>query len=313
MISPMSMSESGKAKSKRIYKRWWFVLLMIVLPVLVLGNYLIVVATYGESESVVVEFIEQSQSLPSIAKEEITLMSLNLAHGRSDGPNQMWVDNDTIRQNLVQAAELIAHHKPDAVALQEADAPSWWSGDFSHTSSLARQSGLYFAAQSSNVNGLGLDYGTALIGSLEVEKTAQAHTFQRSFPTFSKGCICTTCYWPGSPEFKFCLISVHLDFANAEVRASQLDELTQLIRHQQLPVIVMGDFNTEANERLKQFLDDNQLSTWRWDASDIVTFPTFESRLDWICVSKEFVITDHSVIEKIVSDHRAIKATVRRQ
>ena len=313
MVFVMSTSESRKAKSKRFYKRWWFVLLFILLPILFLGNFLIVVATYGESESVSVEFIEQNTADRSTSTEEITLMSLNLAHGRSDGPNQMWLDNQTIRQNIVQAAELIARHKPDVVALQEADAPSWWSGDFSHTSLLAKESGLHFVAQSRNVNGLGLHYGTALIGSLAVKNTAKTHTFKRSFPTFSKGCVVTTCCWPEAPEFEFILISVHLDFANSKVRSSQLSELTELIKGQQRPVIVMGDFNTGASDDLKSFRDENQLSTWDWDATDIVTFPTFERRLDWIFVSKEFVITEHSVLEEVISDHRAIKVTVGRR
>ena len=313
MVFSMSASESRKAKSKRFYKRWWFVLLVILLPILILGNFLIVVATYGESESIAVEFVEKNTELRSTAAEEITLMSLNLAHGRSDGPNQMWVDKETIRQNVLKASEFIALHKPDAVALQEADAPSWWSGDFSHPTLLVKESGLHFVAQSRNVSGLGLQYGTAIIGSLAVKDTAKSHTFKRSFPTFSKGCVITTCYWPGAPEFEFGLISVHLDFANSKVRASQLSELTELIKGQQRPVIVMGDFNTEASDDLKSFRDENQLSTWDWDATDIVTFPTFERRLDWIFVSKEFVITEHSVLEEVISDHRAIKATVRRR
>lgn len=309
----MSTNQSGKATGKRIYKRWWFVLFCLFLPLLILGNFLIVVATYGETESISVEFIEQNEPIDSASVEEITLMSINLAHGRSDGPNQMWVDNDTIRQNLEQTAELIARHKPAAVALQEADAPSWWSGHFSHTSLLAKESGLHFVAQSGNVSGLGLHYGTAMIGSLAVKDSATSHTFQRSFPTFSKGCVITTCYWPGEPEFEFDLFSVHLDFANSKVREKQLTELTELINSRQRPVIVMGDFNTEANDGLKAFRDENQLSTWEWDATDIVTFPTFERRLDWIFVSKEFELTGHTVLEEVISDHRAIKATVRRK
>jgi endonuclease/exonuclease/phosphatase family metal-dependent hydrolase len=63
--------------------------------------------------------------------------TLNLAHGRKDSLNQLLLWTSTIKENLNDIADVLGQHKPHVVALQEADAASFWSGSFDHVEYLA--------------------------------------------------------------------------------------------------------------------------------------------------------------------------------
>ena len=58
----------------------------------------------------------------------VRVVTLNMAHGRKDGKNQMLLKGETIRGNLVELAALLDRAEADVIALQEADAESSWSG-----------------------------------------------------------------------------------------------------------------------------------------------------------------------------------------
>lgn len=74
----------------------------------------------------------QSQSRPA---REFSIITLNIAHGRKDGRNQMLQCTAIIRRNL----DDLAQTAPDIAALEEADGPSYWSGNFDHVKYLAEQ------------------------------------------------------------------------------------------------------------------------------------------------------------------------------
>ena len=63
-----------------------------------------------------------------IATDSVRVVTLNMAHGRKDGKNQMLLKGETIRSNLVELAALLDRAEADVIALQEADAESAWSG-----------------------------------------------------------------------------------------------------------------------------------------------------------------------------------------
>ena len=67
------------------------------------------------------------------------VMTLNIAHGRKDGPNQVFQKARTIKSNLDEIAEVVNREKPDVLALQEADGPSIWSGGLDQVKYLAEK------------------------------------------------------------------------------------------------------------------------------------------------------------------------------
>lgn len=113
------------------------------------------------------------------------MMTINMAHGRGNGKNQILQSDDFIKGNVSTIGRLIAREGPQVVALQEADAPSWWSGDFSHVNTVGKLGGMASAIQGLNVDGLGLGYGAAIVTQLESSNARQV-TFKKNIPAFSK-------------------------------------------------------------------------------------------------------------------------------
>ena len=71
-------------------------------------------------------------------------VTLNLAHGRKDAWHQALLRRATIQANLNEVARILRQEEPDVVALQEADAPSLWSGRFDHIAYLSEKAGISY-------------------------------------------------------------------------------------------------------------------------------------------------------------------------
>lgn len=263
--------------------------------------------TYGESGEVEPFFLDNKKVESS---ETLTLLSINMAHGRGDGRNQILQSNEIIKSYVNKIGELVKREVVDVVAMQEADAPSWWSGDFSHVNHVAKLSSMRYALQGKHVNGLGLHYGAALISKLEVTE-ARSETFKMSIPTFSKGFVVATMKWG---DFNFDMVSLHLDFSRASVRKEQLDFLAKNLKERNLPLVIMGDFNTDmSKELLPNFMNEMKLKTWKPNDKSIVTFPFLGgSRIDWVLVSSEFEIVEQTILDDVVSDHSVLRAVLKR-
>lgn len=277
-------------------------ILILILLVTVLFNHL----TYGGSGKVRPKLLTKEAF---DEQEELTLLTINMAHGRGDGRNQIFQSNKIIQVNVQAIGELIKRENADLVALQEADGPSWWSGSFSHVEEVAKLSNMHFVLQGKHVNGLGLQYGASVIGKLKVTE-AFSQTFDKSIPTFSKGFVLAKCEWKG---LVFDVVSLHLDFASSFVRKKQLKLLTKTLERRGNPMIIMGDFNTDMSKKLlSKLMKDLKLHTWKPNDAEIVTFPFLGgSRIDWVLLSSEFEIIKYSVLENVVSDHKVIKMTVK--
>ncbi len=116
----------------------------------------------------------------------LRVMSLNLAHGRKDGFNQLFLSETTIRKNLTDIAAVLKELGADIVALQEADGPSYWSGRFDHVADLARQAGYTSYIRTSHAVSPLFSYGTALLSKVPFADVVH-NSFQPSPPTMNKG------------------------------------------------------------------------------------------------------------------------------
>ena len=63
-----------------------------------------------------------------VSSPSLTIATLNIAHARKDARNQLFVRGERFRANLLELAALMDRAEADVIALQEADAPSRWSG-----------------------------------------------------------------------------------------------------------------------------------------------------------------------------------------
>ncbi len=239
------------------------------------------------------------------------IMTLNLAHGRSDGHFQALRRRHSLEANLRDAGALVRSWRPHAVALQEADAASIWSGRFDHLDTLARAAGMPWTVHSAHVAGAGLHYGTGALSWTQPSAT-RTRTFAPSPPTMSKGATLLRFATPEGQEIT--LVSVHLDFARASVRRKQALVLAAWLSELEGPLVLAGDFNCQwgdADGTLRELAETLGLQAWEPGSDALATFSAWNKRLDWVLVSPELEFVDHRVLDEVVSDHRAVVADLR--
>ncbi len=277
----------------------------LAFPVLVAGE--------RDEQPVVMRTLDDAPVVPpaSLAPGTFRVMSLNLAHGRANGRFQALQRRRVIAKNLDTAGKLVRSWQPWAVALQEADGPSVWSGRFDHVAAVARTAGLPWAIRSSHVDGAGLHYGTGMLAWSE-PKSARQRTFAPSPPTMSKGVTFASMATPTGEEIT--LVSVHLDFSRAAVRGKQALALAGWLSQVEGPLVVAGDFNcqwTDEEASLRDLVDATALEAFRPEAVDLVTYTGWNKRLDWILISPDLEFVDYRVLPDVVSDHKAVVADIR--
>lgn len=259
--------------------------------------------------------LQSRTDLQAYTSHTLTVMTLNLAHGRKDGLNQIFMSKSEIHNNIEDISTFLTSRAIDVVALQEADAPSWWSGNFNHIALLAEQANYSAYIQTSHANSWLFSYGTALLSRLPFTATLQ-HTFEPSPPTMNKGFTLGQIAWQpdeGSEPILIDIVSVHLDFSRKSIREQQIEELRDTIADRGHPIIIMGDFNSDwfADEKVLRALTENsEFHVYRPNAQDLGTYGSSSHRLDWIVISKELEFKNLTTYADILSDHFAVMAEI---
>ena len=240
----------------------------------------------------------------------LRVMTLNIAHGRGEAFHQLLQNTATTIQNLNEISAMLKREQPDVVALQEADGPSYWSGNFHHVDYLARQGAFSNAVNGSYVQGLGLEYGTALLSNVDL-RHAEAITFNPDLAMTPKGFVVSTIDWPGRPYVQVDVVSLHLDFSSKDTRRQQALELIDLMRERNRPMNVMCDFNADwkgEDTTVRLIAGELALNAFNPTGEGQNTFPYRGKRLDWILVSNGLEFRDYQVVSDAVSDHRGVIA-----
>jgi endonuclease/exonuclease/phosphatase family metal-dependent hydrolase len=244
----------------------------------------------------------------------LKVMTLNVAHGRGDGPNQVLRKGKTIRMNLDEIAAVLRREGPDVAAIQEADGPSVWSGKLNQVSYLAEKAGFAYSVQAEHVKGLKISYGTGLLSNLALQDPLSV-TFDASPPTFSKGFTVATVDWPGEPNVDVDVISVHLDFSRKSVRERQVEDMIERLSSRGRPLIVMGDFNCEWKSKesaVRALAERLNLKAYRSTSPQMDTFGLLRMRMDWVLISVDLEFVTYQVLPDVISDHYAVLCEVRK-
>jgi endonuclease/exonuclease/phosphatase family metal-dependent hydrolase len=97
------------------------------------------------------------------------------------------------------------------------------------------------------------------------------------------------------------------------VREKQAEELIQVVRARDNPVIIMGDLNTgwhQQDSTTRYLSRELGLTAFQPQNAELVTFPALGERLDWILVSPGLEFRSHDIIGSGVSDHRGVVAEI---
>ena len=240
----------------------------------------------------------------------LRLMTLNLAHGRGTGFHQALQGEARARANLAEIEAMLLREQPHIIALQEADQPSGWSGDFDHVDFIAQAAGFDWGVHTAHAEGMGQSYGTAVIARLPLEDHG-AYTFQPAPASLPKGFSLATIRWPGMAR-PIDVVSIHLEPLRQAIRQRQAVEVVAALADRNRPLILMGDFNTEWDDEdgvLRTIAGGLSLNAYVPEAG-LVTYPRLKRRLDWILISCDFTFTGFRVLEDEVSDHRAVVADI---
>jgi len=247
----------------------------------------------------------------------LSVMSLNLAHGRKDSLNQVLVSKSRTQNNLSDIAEVIKRTQIDVVALQEADGPSRWSGKFNHVAHLANMTSLPAHLHSQHAQNWVYSYGTALISKTAFTDEVH-HTFKPTPPTTNKGFTLGQLAWQRSPLKDDILlvdvVSVHLDFSRQAIREQQITEMTMVLEKRKGPYIIMGDFNSDwltEEKVVRELANQAQLHAYHPSVNNMGTYPSSRKRLDWILISNELEFVDYRTLPDVLSDHLAVIARIR--
>ena len=245
---------------------------------------------------------------PSAPPNSIRVLSLNIGHGRGAQLHQILVGKKGVVKNIDRIAQEILLQKSDIVGLQEIDGPSIWSGAINHNQRISQESSLAYAFRGTHVRMPNLDYGTAILSRYPFTHT-DSKTFTPAPPLPNKGFV-----WADiSVQNQLIrVVSLHLDFARASVRKKQLEEVSHVLEASSIPLIVMGDFNTEWSPMMDDFCRTNKLKRHPSDQKR-VTFPKTKKELDWILISDSLTFLTYQVLPYKISDHRAIIATIQFQ
>jgi endonuclease/exonuclease/phosphatase family metal-dependent hydrolase len=280
---------------------------LLLLPTLALGD--------GNSGELVFGCPDVGSTTDStVSTTRLTVASLNIAHGRNDAFNQMFLDAVTIQGNLISVADLLRRSGAQVIALQEADAASRWSGNFDHVAYLGQASDHRCRAHGLHDSSRYSSYGTALLSSPTLH-AAQSFSFASTPPTRTKGFVSASILWnPGGNLEKpvaITLVSVHLDFSRGSVRRSQIEQMTQQLASIDTPLVVMGDFNAQwedKNSAVKLLSQNLKLLAHEPNSTSLGTYGDGNKRLDWILVSPQLQITNYQVAPDMVSDHQLVVA-----
>jgi endonuclease/exonuclease/phosphatase family metal-dependent hydrolase len=244
----------------------------------------------------------------------LRVATLNLAHGRKDNFNQLFVGKKSHQKYLNDIADVLRQYKPHVVALQEADAASRWSGSFDHVEYLASGAEYPWRTHVINAENKLFSFGTALLSELPLIETIK-HTFESSPPTLDKGLVLAQIEWESGNKDqtrKIDIVSVHLDFSRQSVRDKQLTELTELLSARKHPTIIMGDFNSEwlgEASVIKELATNGNFITHEPGADNYNTYE--DKRLDWILITKDMEFVNYQVLPDTLSDHAMVIADIR--
>jgi len=224
----------------------------------------------------------------------LTLMSLNVAHGRRLARQQLLLPRDRFHANLCEVAEVIAREAPHVVALQEAD-----RGDHNCV----------------RFHGREVRTGTALMARLPLARPT-SHVFSPSPPTPRKGFVVASLPVQDDGGRAIDVVSVHLDFLRKSTRRRQVAEMAAVLGRRGRPLVVMGDMNCwwgRRNDALPLLVELLGVRPWKPTLREHATFssrrPRF--RIDWVMASPELEFVRYETLPDPVSDHLGIVAEVR--
>lgn len=253
----------------------------------------------------------QNGSAEHPASPTLRFLTLNIAHGRSNGFHQLLQKNSQLSTNLGEIADMLVAEEIDVAAVQEADIEAVWSGEFDQVDHIAQEAELDYSVHGRHVAQWRLIYGTAILSRFAL--TNPLSVVFRASGIGRKGFVVSTLTWPTKPALQVDIVSLHLDALSRQVRLRQITEMTHYLLKRRRPLIVMGDFNLSLRRdkvAARLLCQELALTGERLHARVMPTYPRMGRRLDYILISAEFTFTSYRTLDVTLSDHLPVIADI---
>jgi endonuclease/exonuclease/phosphatase family metal-dependent hydrolase len=234
---------------------------------------------------------------------ELKVLSYNVHHcNPASKPGLIDVDG---------IAKVIIDSKADIVGLQEIDVNNERSGKhLDQAKELARLTGMEFYF-SKGIDYKGGAFGTAILSKYPISQMETLYLPEET-GTERRTLSIITVEFPEGKKIRFG--NTHLDYTSDDNALDQAKAITSYFENEALPVVLVGDFNVEANSKTMAHLDKTYNRTCAQGCPN--TFPVVKpsKAIDFILYSSGLGIQTlfHEVIqEHYASDHLPVLAKLR--
>lgn len=254
-----------------------------------------------------------SGAAENLSAPTLKVLTLNIGHGRNTSPNQLLVSKKQTYANLDAIARLIDNSGADIVGLQEADAPSRWSGNFDHVAYLADSTRHRCVVHGLHSQTWISTYGAALLSRATLSQP-KSPRFPPSPPTKQKGYVSAEVRWQYDVDkaVGVTVVAVHLDFLSRSTRDDQVLAMISGLAEVSGPLLILGDLNSEWSDprsHVRALASGLGLRVYEPDKDEMGTYKNVSGkRLDWILASPDLAVVDYKVLPSKVSDHFAVFA-----
>lgn len=221
---------------------------------------------------------------------------------------------DFIDMNAI--ANVINQEQADLVALQEVDVYTTRSGKSLHQAEeLGRLTGMkvYFARA---IDYGGGEYGVAILSKHPIQEMKN-HPLPTAAGTGGELRTLATAVIELPQRKKILFASTHLDAQSSDTnRILQAEKIVEILKKEQLPVILAGDFNAVASTRVIKTFDNYFTRSCLTNCEFTIPVINPNKTIDYIVYApkEKFTVVQQKVIaETYASDHRPVMTVLRMQ
>lgn len=232
----------------------------------------------------------------------LKVMSYNIHHANPPSKaKEGLIDIDAV-------AAVILKQKPDLVGIQETDKGTKRSGNVDEAALLGQKTGMH-AQFFKAIDYDGGDYGLTILSHYPIQSFSKVN-----LPQAMKGEARILSYItvniPGKGKLTFA--NTHLDATHPDSnRIVQMKRIIAELGNKQGPVIIVGDFNSEASKEPIRILDQHFRRTCVNSCAFTIPEMRPNKTIDYIAIKNaDWPVLEHTVIpETYASDHRPVVAT----
>jgi len=283
-------------------------------------------------ENALTTYTVVSEAIQEGSTDHVKVMTFNVAHGRGNKLGATnWQKNglEALKVHLEQIALEIESLNPDIVVLNEVDFSSIWSFHFNQARYIAERTSLNYVVEQKNIDVtfpfVKYQFGNAVLSRFPIKDMKFIEHLPLSHPEkIFAGNHDSVKVTYSTPLGDIGVFAVHLDYRSEEIRLKAIEQLVQISSESELPMVILGDFNSTPTGYPKSSLTDHNQNAMTYlinntdfktdsavkDDAIYYTFPKEKPDrvIDWIFANSVLTVRNLEVVDSDLSDHLPVVA-----